>query len=135
MVDAEETTVLYESPERLVDLLDELSAAGQGERRISVARELTKVHEEFVRGTVDEAGAYYREHPPRGEVTVVLGPAESSDAGAGAVDRAAVEALARALLAEGESPSRTAREVARRLGVGRNMAYDVIQELNREGGE
>ncbi|HET9948512.1 MAG TPA: 16S rRNA (cytidine(1402)-2'-O)-methyltransferase, partial [Longimicrobiales bacterium] len=70
-----ETVVLFESPHRLVRLLDDLAAACGPGRRVAVARELTKVHEEFVRGTLSEASAYYQEHPPKGEVTVVIGPA------------------------------------------------------------
>ena len=133
VVDADETTILYESPERLVALLEALCDAGQGERQGCVARELTKVHESFVRGTLSEALAYYRQDPPRGEVTVVIGRAEGTGAEED-VDRAAIEALARSLLDEGETPSRAARDVARRLGVGRNLAYEVIQGMN-EGGD
>ncbi|NIP82947.1 MAG: rRNA (cytidine-2'-O-)-methyltransferase, partial [Gemmatimonadetes bacterium] len=73
---ARETVVLFESPNRLVRLLDDLGERCEAGRGVAVARELTKVHEEFVRGTLAEVAAYYRERPPRGEVTVVVGPAE-----------------------------------------------------------
>ncbi|RMH19285.1 MAG: 16S rRNA (cytidine(1402)-2'-O)-methyltransferase, partial [Gemmatimonadetes bacterium] len=109
---AEETTVLFESPERLTDLLAALEAACGSDRRVTVARELTKVHEEFVRGTLAEVRSYYEEHHPKGEVTLVLAPAEGLPEDE--VDAGAAEALAGALLAEGLSPSRAAREVSRR---------------------
>jgi 16S rRNA (cytidine1402-2'-O)-methyltransferase len=134
---AEETTVWFESPERLADLLDDLSEACGSDRRAAVGRELTKLHEEVRRGTLGELSRYYRENPPRGEITVVLAarPAGEGDEEPGRIDRAAVEALAGALLDEGRSPSRAAREVARRLGVPRNRVYELVQELSRARGE
>jgi len=129
---ATETVVLFESPERTARLLADLAAAdpGAAERPAAVARELTKLHEEVRCGTVGELARYYEEHPPRGEVTVVLGPlAHVPGQDAGAVDEAAIRALGAALLAEGSSPSQAAREVARRLGVPRNRAYELVQSL------
>ncbi len=126
---AGETVVLFESPERTARLLEELAQRTGPERMAAVARELTKLHEEVRRGTLGDLAAYYEEHPPRGEVTVVVEPA-AVEAVSREVDAAAVEALATALLAEGRSPSRTAREVARRLGVPRNRAYTLVQELS-----
>ena len=75
IIDATETTVLFESPSRLTGLLDELAALTEARlaaRRIAVCREMTKVHEEVVRGTPAECARHFREHPPRGEVTVVV---------------------------------------------------------------
>jgi 16S rRNA (cytidine1402-2'-O)-methyltransferase len=125
-----ETVVAFESPERTGALLEDLARVCGGERRGAVARELTKVYEEIRRGTLDELARYYREEPPRGEVTVVVAPSE----GGGVpeeVDREAALALGRSLLERGASPSRAAREVAARLGIPRNRAYELIQELSR----
>lgn len=127
IAESRETAVVFEAPGRLTRLLDDLSEACGGERRVAVARELTKVHEEFVRGTLSEASRYYQERRVRGEVTVVVEPAPVAP-GADTVDRAAGRALARALLDAGASPSRAAREVSRRLGVARNVAYTLVQE-------
>ena len=122
------TSVLYESPNRLARLLSDLESAGAGERAVVVARELTKVHEEFRRGTVREVGAYYDEHPlVRGEVVVLL--EGSADAPA---ERETAEALARALLEEGLSASTAARELARRLQLRRNQAYQIVQAVGAE---
>jgi 16S rRNA (cytidine1402-2'-O)-methyltransferase len=119
------TSVLYESPERLVKLLEALAERSGDGRRVSVSRELTKVHEEHVRGTLEEVAEHYR-GGVKGEVVVVLeGAAEVSEA----VDEAAAAALARALLDEGSRPSVVAKEVARRLGVPRNRAYEIVQGL------
>lgn len=119
------TTVLYESPNRLARLLSDLEAAGAGGRAAVVARELTKVHEEFRRGSVAELAAHYAGQPlVRGEVVLLLEGAVAMPA-----DPAAAEALARALLAEGHSASMVARELARRLQLRRNQAYQIVQSL------
>lgn len=128
VVSSPETAILFESPERTVALLEELARAADEGRSAAVARELTKIHEEVRRGTLTELARYYRENPPRGEVTVVVEPRGEPKTSA-RVDAAAVRALAAALLDEGLSPSRAAREVARRLGVPRNRAYELVQSL------
>ena len=126
---AEEAVVLFESPQRLVRLLDDLAAACGPERRASVGRELTKVHEEFVRGTLEEAATYYRQHPPRGEVSLVVGPAEG-DASLQVDLEEEARALARGLLEDGRKASAVAREVARRLALPRNAAYRIVHEIS-----
>lgn len=123
------TAVLYESPERLVALLEALAERSSPERRVVVARELTKVHEEHRRGTLAEVATHYRGAGVKGEVVVVL---EGAGGVAAEVDEAAVAALARALLDEGGRPSVVAREVSRRLGVGRNRVYEIVQRLKEE---
>ncbi len=125
---SEETVVLFESAERLGTLLAELAEACGGERRVAVGRELTKMHEEFTRGTLSEVLRYYQEHAPRGEVTVVVERAAMPPR-ADAADRIAARSLAHALIEEGLSPSRAAREVARRLGLPRNLVYEMVQAL------
>ena len=129
---AEETIVLFESPNRVVGLLDALAEVCGPERRVSVAREVTKLHEEHVRGTLSEAAAYYRKHPPRGEVTVVVAPAEAVDT-RGAHREGEARALAVELLASGGKPSQVARELVARLDLARNEAYRIVQDLQGNG--
>lgn len=127
------TAVLYESPARLQRLLNDLQAHCGAERRIVVARELTKLHETFVRGTIADALAYYEERPAvKGEVVVVLeGAAEPPPP---SEEDAAV--VARELLADGTPPSRVARELARRTGLSRNDAYTIaLAESTRRDGD
>lgn len=124
-----ETTVLFESPERLTRLLGELTARCGADRWAVVAREVTKIHEEFARGTLEELHAHFEAHPPRGEITLVLAPTPMGDHSRD-VDEAACRALAEPLLAQGMPPSQVAREVARRLKVSRNQAYRMVQELS-----
>jgi 16S rRNA (cytidine1402-2'-O)-methyltransferase len=129
---AEETVVLFESPNRLVELLEGLGSACVPGRRVAVARELTKLHEEVVRGTPAAAAAYYRERPPKGEVTVVVAPAEPGASGGEDVEDAA-RTLAAELLEAGGKPSQVAREVAARLDLARNEAYRIVQDLQGGG--
>lgn len=130
VADSPETVVLFESPGRLVDLLEALEQACGPDRRVAVGREITKIHEEFFRGTLAEARAYYESGEPRGEVTLVVAPGEApGDVGEDGVDERAAGVLARSLLEEGTSPSRTARQVARRLGIPRNEAYRIVQDI------
>jgi 16S rRNA (cytidine1402-2'-O)-methyltransferase len=111
------TLVLYESGARLADALAAL-ADGLGERDAAVAREISKLHEECVTGTLGELAERYAGAPPRGEIVVVVGPpAEAPEANDAALDVALDEALKRL------SPSRAAAEVAQRLGVPRKRAY------------
>ena len=67
--------VLYESPHRVAKLLAQLQDLGAGGRPVALCREISKLHEETLRGTVDELAAHLESHPPRGEYVVVLGEA------------------------------------------------------------
>ncbi len=122
VADTPGTSVLFEAPGRLDRLLQELRACCGPEREVAVGREMTKVHEEFFRGTLAEACVYYQGRAIRGEVTVVVGPPSASEA----PDDEDVARVAAALLAEGRSPKEAAREVAERLGVSRNRAYRTV---------
>ncbi len=116
------TVIMYEAPPRTADLLEALAAAGGGARRAVVARELTKLHEEFRRGTVAELAAYYGATAPRGEVVVLL-------EGAPVVvpDHEAAARRAEALRAEGTSVRDTVRHLQEEFGVARNEAYRLAQ--------
>jgi 16S rRNA (cytidine1402-2'-O)-methyltransferase len=65
-------TVVFESPRRLLDTLDELAQVLGADRQIAVCRELTKLHEEVVRGAAKELADHFRQHPPRGEITFIV---------------------------------------------------------------
>lgn len=73
LIEDERTSVMYESPYRIVKLLDELIALECGDRPIAVSRELTKKFEETIRGSVVEVKAHFGTKEPKGEFVVVLG--------------------------------------------------------------
>ena len=121
------SVVFFEAPPRLADLLEDLARAVGGGRRVVVARELTKLHEEFRAGTLAELAGYYSEHPPRGEITIVLegtgAPAEPPDRTGEAVEQATL------LLAEGLTRREVVRRISETLGLPRNDAYRLVMEL------
>jgi 16S rRNA (cytidine1402-2'-O)-methyltransferase len=121
---ATETSILFESPHRLKQLLDQLAAAIP-ERRLAICRDLTKQSEQVWRGTAGDLAALITE--PAGEFTLVLAPA----APAAAADAMPSDALLRALLAEGVSPSTLAKAL-RRIGMARGKAYELAQSLKED---
>lgn len=72
LLEDERTVVLYESPHRIIKLLNELVKYECSERKIALCRELTKLHEEIFRGTVSDALSHFNDKAPRGEFVVVL---------------------------------------------------------------
>jgi 16S rRNA (cytidine1402-2'-O)-methyltransferase len=109
--------VAFESPQRLPATLKSLASADPG-RCVAVCRELTKRFEEVVRGTAVELAARF-DSPPKGEITLVLGPAARSPVG----DEPALEAVAE-LVAAGLGRRRAAEIVSRLTGVPRNRLYE-----------
>lgn len=120
------TLVFYESGPRLSESLAALHE-GLGAREAAVAREMTKLHEECVTGTLAELAARYGDAPPKGEIVIVVGPPpEPEPASDEELDRLLRDALGRA------SPSRAAAEVAELLGIPRKRAYARALELASE---
>jgi 16S rRNA (cytidine1402-2'-O)-methyltransferase len=120
------TMIFYEAPDRVGATLVDLAAALGGDRRASLGRELTKVHEEHVRGTLAELAARYATVPPRGECTLVVA---GGDAAVPAVD---VEAELRALLASGLGPKDAAQRLVVVTGKPRRQLYQLALSLMRD---
>ena len=114
------TTVLFESPRRVAPTIAELARICGGSRPAALARELTKLHEEVVRGTLAELAEHVDADAPRGECVIVVGPAEPRRESV--ADSEIRAALARALAA-GESKRDAAARVAVELGVPKRRAY------------
>jgi 16S rRNA (cytidine1402-2'-O)-methyltransferase len=123
MRDASTTVVFFESPHRIHATLGELEECLDVERRVVVCRELTKLHEETIRGTLPEVRSALAD-PPKGEITVVVEGAE-------AVDRAE-EVDLEALIEEWRGEGLSTKEMAQRLrddyGWKRNVAYQAVLE-------
>lgn len=121
--------IFYEAPHKLRATLDDLCAAFGGERRISLSRELTKLHEETLRMTLAEAVAYFAETAPRGEfVMIVAGAPDVID------EDAEDDRMARALEAvekrieNGETLKDAVKMVSADLGVKKNALYQLALE-------
>lgn len=121
------TTVLYEAPHRVARTLADLVQLCGPDRRVAVARELTKLHEEVWRGplaaAVDWAGS-----GPKGELVLVLDGAPPPPA----ADDAALDEAVGARLAAGDTVRAAADHVAASLGVARRRAYDAALRLRSE---
>lgn len=117
--------VLFESPHRVVDCLTDL-AGPYSDLQIAVCRELTKLHESVVRGSVTDVIAALGDPPPPGEYVLVLSALESN-ASVDAIDDA--EAIAETLIAQGLSTSKVAREVARTCGISRSDSYAMVLKI------
>ncbi|HPE16073.1 MAG TPA: 16S rRNA (cytidine(1402)-2'-O)-methyltransferase [Oscillospiraceae bacterium] len=118
------TMLFYEAPHKLPATLEDLAAAFGPERRVSVCRELTKLHEETRRTTLGEAAAFYRENTPRGEFVLVVSGAEkvaAEKSGEDGMD-AALRRVAE-LSAGGASFGDAVRQAAKECGVARNALY------------
>jgi 16S rRNA (cytidine1402-2'-O)-methyltransferase len=120
------TLVIYESGPRLGETLGALRKQ-LGPREAAVARELTKLHEECVTGTLAELTDRYADAAPKGEIVIVVGPPlEAEPASDDHVDRLLERAMARL------SPSRAAAEVAEQLNIPRKRAYARALDLSRK---
>ena len=117
------TMVFYEAPHKLLATLEDMAACFGPERPISLCRELTKLHEEVVRTTLDGAIAKYTETPPKGEfVLVVAGAPQENKASATPVDAAARVAH---LMAQGLSRKDAVKQTAVELDLPKNVVYDA----------
>lgn len=115
------TTVIYESPRRIVATLEDLAAACGDDRPVAVARELTKLFEECWRGTLREAVAYASGIEQRGEYVIVVAPSPPP----GPPSQGEVEVAVAALVAQGHSAREIATLISSQLGVRKQVAYEA----------
>jgi 16S rRNA (cytidine1402-2'-O)-methyltransferase len=123
------TLVFYESPKRTIASVASLAEAFP-HRRGAVARELTKLHEEVVRGTLPEIARELAERETiKGEVVLLVGPPASTES---VPDEEILRASVEELVAQGLSRAAAVKEVARTHGVGRNTVYDIAHRRAAE---
>ena len=117
------TMVFYEAPHKLLNTLQDLLAAFGPDRRISLCRELTKLHEEVIRTTLQGALDYYAELAPRGEYVLVLeGAAPAEDE---AVTLEDALQLVSDRIAAGLSRKDAVKQIARETGISKNILYEA----------
>ena len=130
------TLIFYEAPNRTAETLKEMTGAFGPARPAAVGRELTKKFEEFVRGPLEEVAAHFAAQPPRGEITIVIGPVEEippapNAGGAGGEMVGDVNTALAAALASGLTERDAVRRVAADLRLGRREVYAAM--LERKG--
>lgn len=124
----ERTIVFYESPHRILGTLQDVLEV-VGDRRVAVARELTKKFEEVFRGRVSEAVAHFENKPPQGEFTIVLEGAAEGEKATDAAPPPSAETMRREyerLVAEGVDRQAAVKELAGRFNMHRREVYELI---------
>ena len=125
------TQVFYEAPHRLLDMLEDVKEI-LGDPPVVVAREVTKVHEEFCRGTASEVIARFKKKPVKGEITVLVAPQLASRPAA--QDQGSIrEEVQQLMSAEGLDERAALKSVARRRGLSRSDAYRQLQGEKSSG--
>ncbi|HEM62396.1 MAG TPA: 16S rRNA (cytidine(1402)-2'-O)-methyltransferase [Chloroflexi bacterium] len=117
------TLVAFEGPHRLLETLQDIREV-LGNRQVVVARELTKLHEEIVRGTADEVLQHFQDNGPRGEVTLVIEGAKEAP-----WEREKIEEALRRLRDDGLTGSRAVKEIARLSRLPRAEVYDIWLDM------
>jgi 16S rRNA (cytidine1402-2'-O)-methyltransferase len=127
----QKTLAVYEAPHRLLDMLEDVKDI-LGDPPVVVAREVTKVHEEFCRGTASEVIARFKKKPVKGEITVLIAPQLATRPVAH--DEGSIrEDVRRLMSAEGLDERTALKSVARTRGIPRSDAYRQMQgEKNSE---
>lgn len=117
------TLVFYEAPHKIKQTLSDIESALGGERSAALCRELTKLHEEIIRGQLSELARYYDELEPRGEYVIVV---EGSKAAAEEFSAEQAAELARGYIEGGEKLSEACKRAAKATGVPKQEIYRIV---------
>lgn len=121
----ESTLIFYEAPHKLKDTIAAMRKAFGGERRLALARELTKLHEEVLRLTADEACSYYEENSPRGEyVIVVSGAAHTAEAEESRWDGMSIREHVEMYISDGMDSKEAVKAAAKDRGIPKREVYN-----------
>jgi 16S rRNA (cytidine1402-2'-O)-methyltransferase len=122
------TQVFYEAPHRLVETVEDIVEVLGGERHVVIAREVTKLHEEFLRGRAQELLETLKARGEvKGEITLLVGKAEESAQKAAPAQVSVRERMERIMLDEGVDEKGALKKVAREMGVSKSEAYRELQ--------
>lgn len=117
------TLIFYEAPHKLEKTLSDMRAVFGGERKCALCRELTKIHEEVIRGTLEELCEYYSNTEPRGEFVIVV---EGAQQRAESFTLEQAVQLAKQLIAGGEKMSEACKKAAKETGLSKQEIYRLV---------
>lgn len=127
LANRQETTIIYESPYRVKKTLQDLQENFGTERQITLARELTKLHEAFLRGSLSDVIEYYQTHEPKGEyVLVIAGKPETQKAAMS--DDEIIQAV-NLLIEAGNKPNKAIKEVAAQNDLKKQTVYNLYHNI------
>ena len=119
------TTVIYESPHQLIQLLEDLSISCGKDRPIQIARELTKRYEQSIGNTIEEVIEYFIKNRPKGEFTIVLG---GHNKGNNRLSESEALNMLKILINQGEKSNIAAQKVAEETGYKKNWLYSKLHK-------
>lgn len=123
------TQIFYEAPHRVVEALEDIVSVMGPARHVVLAREVTKIHEEFIRGRAGEVLEIARSRPLKGEITLLIAKAEEHET---APPRASVADRVRELMAAEQLDEKAAlKRVAKEMGMGKSEAYRELQRTKK----
>jgi len=123
-----ETQIFYESPYRVVDTLTNMLAI-YGDRQVVLVRELTKLYEEYQRGTITELLNYLAEHTLKGECLLIVSGCDSDSEQSISLEEVAIPDLVAQLIAQGKKPNQAIKEVAKTYQLDRQEVYKAYHGL------
>ncbi len=126
------TMILYEAPHKLRGTLEDLEKTFGGQRSITLTRELTKLHEEIRKTTLEEACAYYQENAPRGEYVLVVAGGEAETTPQEQITLEQAAQAARRLMEEGMPPSAAAKKAAQGTAFSKSQVYRLLIKEDEE---
>lgn len=121
------TTLFYDAPHRLAETLAEIVEELGNEREVAVARELTKIHEELIRGSAQEVRQHFAKHEIKGEIVLLIGPAAGDE-----TPTLTVEEALQQLLAEGTPLRQAVKQVAKAYGLPGDEVYKTALSLRND---
>ena len=126
------TMIFYEAPHKLRGTLEDLEKTFGGQRSITLTRELTKLHEEIRKTTLEEACAYYQENAPRGEYVLVVAGGEAETTPQEQITLEQAAQAARRLMEEGMPPSAAAKKTAQGTAFSKSQVYRLLIKEDEE---
>ncbi|MGI5859594.1 MAG: 16S rRNA (cytidine(1402)-2'-O)-methyltransferase [Tepidanaerobacteraceae bacterium] len=138
LITEQRTLIFYEAPHRMIKTLKALQNT-LGDRRVVIAREMTKIHEEFIRGTIKEVMERFNCEPPRGEMVIVVEGANSEQKSSQVWENGVIEhelsrrdlinklqSIMQKKMTEGLTNKQALKKAAVELGLSRNQAYELL---------
>jgi 16S rRNA (cytidine1402-2'-O)-methyltransferase len=125
------TVAIYEAPHRIAETMQDIAEILGPERPVALARELTKMHEEFIRGTAAQVLARMRQHALKGEITLLIGKSEAQESQAGVRDIA--QRLEEIMREQKLDEKAGLKVLARERGLSKSEAYREVQRHRKRG--